>query len=250
VSVSVVVRRGLARFLTRESGRQTRHSFSFGPDYDPERLSFGPLVALNDELLGSDAGYPAHEHSDLVIVTWVVSGCLEHGDDTGTTRQPAGQLAVTATGSGTTHSERAAGEVTRFVQMWLTPDTAGGTARREVSTPDLTGPGWVTVAGDGALALGIAGARLQIADLGAGETIALPSSPRAYLFVVSGALVRSSLAEPLATGDAFEITEDAPSDAGRDLSVTAAVPTQLLAWTFVGWAEPDPGRVSRPARPG
>jgi redox-sensitive bicupin YhaK (pirin superfamily) len=228
VSVSVVVRRALGRFLTRAVGRQTRHSFSFGSSYDPERVAFGPLVALNDDLLGRDAGYPEHEHSDLVIVTWVVTGCLEHRDPSGTTRQPAGRLAVTATGSGTTHSERAAGEVTRFVQMWLTPDAPGGDPRREVSTPDLTRPGWVTVAGDGALTLGIAGATLELADLDAGETISLPEAPRAYVFVVSGALIRSSLAEPLATGDAFEITESA----GRGLSVTAAVPTQLLAWSF------------------
>jgi redox-sensitive bicupin YhaK (pirin superfamily) len=239
VSVTVVVRRALARFLTRESGRQTRHSFSFGPFFDADRVSFGPLVALNDDLLGRDAGYPEHEHSDLVIVTWVVTGRLEHRDPAGTTHQPAGQLAVTAAGSGTTHSERAAGEVTRFVQMWLTPDEPGGTPHREVATPDLTVPGWVTVAGDGdgALGLGIAGARLQLADLEAGETLALPGSPRVYVFVVSGALIRSSLAEPLATGDAFEITAgepDAAGRAGRDLTVTAAVPTQLLAWSFSG----------------
>jgi quercetin 2,3-dioxygenase len=237
VSVSVVVRRSLARFLTREAGHQTRHSFSFGSSYDPDRLSFGPLVALNDHLLGRDAGYPEHEHSDLVIVTWVVTGCLEHSDPSGTTRQPAGRLAVTCTGSGITHSERAAGEVTRFVQMWLTPDTPGGDPRREVVTPDLSQQGWVTVAGDDALALGIAGARLEIADLDAGETITLPDAPRAYVFVVSGALIRSSLAEPLATGDAFEITEDAPAagrGARRDLGVTAAVPTHLLAWSFAG----------------
>ena len=228
MSVSVVVRRGLARFLTREAGRQTRHSFSFGPFYDAERVSFGPLVALNDDLLGRDAGYPEHEHSDVVIVTWVVTGCLEHTDRSGTTRQPAGQVAVTTAGSGTSHSERAAGEVTRFVQMWLTPDAPGGASGREVGTPDLTAPGWVLVAGGGALALGVTGARLEVAELADGETIALPEASRAYVFVVSGALVRSSLAEPLAAGDAFEITEHS----GRGLGVTAAVPTQLLAWSF------------------
>ena len=46
--------------------------------------------------------------------------------------------------------------------------------------------------------------------------------------MVSGALVRSSLAEPLAAGDAFEITDGS----GRGLDITAAVPTQLLAWSF------------------
>lgn len=229
MSVSVVVRRGLTRFLTREAGRQTRHSFSFGAFYDPDRVSFGPLVALNDDLLGREAGYPEHEHSDLVIVTWVVTGCLEHADEAGTARQPAGQLAVAATGAGTTHSERAAGEVTRFVQMWLTPDATGGTPRREVLTPDLSPPGWVSVAGDeGGLSLGVAGTRLRIAELDAGETVALPEEARAYVFVVTGALIRSSLAEPLAAGDAFEITDGA----GRGLGVTAAVPTQLLAWSF------------------
>jgi quercetin 2,3-dioxygenase len=228
--VSVVVRRGLGRFLTRESGRQTRHSFSFGPFYDPDRVSFGPLVAFNDDLLGPDAGYPEHEHAGLVVVTWVVTGCLEHSDATGTTLQPAGQLAVTTTGPAFVHSERAAGEVTRFLQMWLAPDAPVAEREREVSTPDLSPPGWVKVAGDGggALSLGVAGVTLAIAELEAGGTIALPPDSRAYVFVVSGALARSSLAEPLAAGDAFEITDHA----GRGLGVTAAVPTQLLAWSF------------------
>ena len=68
------------RFVTREPGRQTRHSFSFGSSYDPERISFGPLVALNDDLLGGRAGYDPHEHADVVLVTWVVSGALRHED--------------------------------------------------------------------------------------------------------------------------------------------------------------------------
>jgi redox-sensitive bicupin YhaK (pirin superfamily) len=222
----------LDRFLTRETGRLTRHAFSFGTFYDPERLSFGPLVALNDDLLGRGAGYAAHEHAELVIVTWVVTGCLAHTDNTGTTLQPAGQLAVTTAGTGTTHSEHAAWEATRLVQMWLTPDSPGGSPRREVTTPDLAVGGWVTVAGDGGLPLGIAGARLEIAALSAGETVVVPQAPLVHLFVVSGALTRSSLAEPLAAGDAFEITNE-----GRDhhgFSITSAVPTQLLSWSFAG----------------
>ena len=49
--------------------------------------------------------------------------------------------------------------------------------------------------------------------------------------MVTGALLRSSLAEPLAAGDAFEIARRATPRDGV-LSVTAAVPTQLLVWTF------------------
>jgi redox-sensitive bicupin YhaK (pirin superfamily) len=214
------------RFSTRESGRHTRHSFSFGASYDPERVSFGPLVALNDELLGSGQGYDAHEHADVVLVTWVVFGDLLHTDESGSSSLPTGSLAVTRAGSGTTHSEHAGGSATRFVQMWLRPTRPGGDPVREVATPDLAPTGLVPVAGSAGLPLGIDGASLALADLGAGETLALPDEPLVYVFVVTGALTRSSLAEPLAAGDAFEITGE------TGLRVTAAVPTVLLIWTF------------------
>jgi redox-sensitive bicupin YhaK (pirin superfamily) len=214
------------RFSTRESGRQTRHSFSFGASYDPERVSFGPLFALNDDLLGSGQGYAAHAHADVVLVTWVVFGDLRHTDETGSSSLPAGSLAVTRAGSGTTHSEDAGDAATRFVQMWLRPTRTGGDPVREVATPDLDPVGLVPVAGPTGLALGVDGATLAIGDLVAGETLALPEEPRVYVFVVTGALTRSSLAEPLAAGDAFEISDE------TGLRVTAAVPTRLLVWTF------------------
>ena len=214
------------RFLTRERGRQTRHSFSFGSHYDPARVSFGPLVALNDHLLGSGAGYEEHEHRDVVLVTWVVSGALVHEDATGRTVQPAGQLAITRAGSGITHSERADAAAVRFVQAWLRPDahTDTGEPVRSTSTPDLRGDDLVVVAG--AEDLGVAGATYRIADLSAGVTVTVPPAPERYLFVATGALVRSSLAEPLHAGDAFEVTGD------HDLTVTTAVPSQLLVWSF------------------
>ncbi|MGA8248032.1 MAG: pirin family protein [Nocardioides sp.] len=226
-----MVRRRLDRFLTRESARQAWHSFSFGTSYDPERTSFGPLIALNDELLGPGAGHAAHDHADVVLVTWVVYGELCHTDESGTSLQPAGQLAVTHAGSGTTHSETAAEGATRFVQMWLRPGETGGALTRETGVPDLGRGGLVHVAGADGLRLGVPGAELWLGTLDAGETVTLPGAARVYAFVVTGALTRSSLAEPLAAGDAFEITE--PGDAAaRELSVTAAVPTQLLVWTF------------------
>jgi quercetin 2,3-dioxygenase len=230
VSVTVVVRRGLDRFLTREPGRQTRHSFSFGAFYDAERVSFGPLVALNDHLLGSGAGYDEHEHADVVLVTWVVSGALAHTDAAGASIQRPGELAVTRAGSGITHTERAEGVATRFVQCWLAPGSPGGEPTRRTTSPDLSAGTLVRVADEGDL--GVPGATLFLADLPAGAGVDVPDGPLRYLFVVSGALVRSSLAEPLAAGDAFEIRDEGA------LSVTTAVPTGLLLWTF----DEDPER--------
>lgn len=234
MSVTVIIRRALDRFLTREPGRQARHSYSFSSSYDPDRLGFGPLIALNDHLLGRGRGYDAHEHRDVVLVTWVVHGELVHTDETGTSTLGPGELAVTRAGSGTTHSEVAGDAATRFIQMWLRPEGPGGGPVRETAAPDLSGPGLVPVAGSAGLTLDVPGATLAIAELGAGETLRLPREPLVHVFVVTGALLRSSLAEPLSAGDAFEISDEdaADAEAGRDLSVTAAVPTQLLVWTF------------------
>jgi redox-sensitive bicupin YhaK (pirin superfamily) len=133
---------------------------------------------------------------------------------------------VTVTGAGIRHSERAADSATRFVQAWLTPGDPGGEPRRTVTTPDLSGGGLVTVAT--ADDLGVPGATLGLVDLPGGAGVTLPEAPLRYAFVVSGALTRSSLAEPLAAGDAFEISGEG------DVSVTAAVPTQLMVWSFAG----------------
>ena len=224
MSVTVVVRRGMDRFVSREPGRQTRHSFSFGSSYDPDRVSFGPLIAVNDDLLGAGAGYDAHEHADVVLVTWVVSGELVHEDAAGRSTLAAGELAVTRAGTGTTHSERAGSTVTRFVQSWLRPGEPGGEPDRRTTTPALGGGDLVVVAGEEDL--GVPGATYRIADLAAGATLTVPPADLRYVLVATGALVRSSLAEPLSAGDAFEVTGD------HDLTVTTGVPTQLLVWSF------------------
>ena len=70
------------------------------------------------------------------------------------------------------------------------------------------------------------GAVLYLAALGAGVPLVLPAAPLLHAYVVTGALLRSSLAEPLSAGDAFEMTEEAAHE------VAAGVPTELLVWTF------------------
>ena len=77
------VRRAADRFETHADGIVSRHSFSFGPHYDPANTRFGPLVSRNDDVLSLGAGFPEHPHRDLEIVTWVVAGALQHADSTG-----------------------------------------------------------------------------------------------------------------------------------------------------------------------
>jgi redox-sensitive bicupin YhaK (pirin superfamily) len=223
MQVSVEIRRGTGRYLTRGEGFFTRHSFSFGAHYDPENTRFGPLVCHDDHLLAAGRGFDDHPHADLEIVTWVLSGSLVHNDSSGHSGvvEP-GSVQVLSAGSGVTHSEVAGPDgPARFVQAWLTPETSGTAPSYSITPVDLP-PGELTVAAR------VGGATFRVARLSAGDTVVLPDDPLQHVFVAGGALVRSSMAEPLSDGDAFRIT-DHPG-----LDVTAAVPTELLVWSFAG----------------
>jgi redox-sensitive bicupin YhaK (pirin superfamily) len=235
MSVTVEIRRASARFITRAQGRDTRHAFSFGEHYDPEQVGFGPMVCHDEHSLGGGRGFPEHEHRDTEIVTWVLDGALEHSHTAGsashTGRLEPGSVQVLSAGSGVSHAEIAATGVgiTRFIQVWLTPDETS-TPPSYVVAPVSVEPGtWTPVASGHEAAparVGTASASFLVARLDAGGSITLPDAPRQHLFVARGALVRSSLADPLSAGDAFLIT-DHPG-----IEVTAAVPTELLLWTF------------------
>ncbi|MFN2539036.1 MAG: pirin family protein [Mycobacteriales bacterium] len=118
--MSTEVRRSADRFTTTRPGSTTRHSFSFGHHYDPSNVSFGPIVAVNDEMLAPGAGFDEHPHAGLVIVTYVVTGSLAH-QGISSRAVSAGQCAVLRCGTGVIHAERNAGPgELRFVQTWLT----------------------------------------------------------------------------------------------------------------------------------
>lgn len=219
--MTVEIRRGSARFLTREAGRQTRHAFSFGAHYDPERAGFGPLVCHDEHLLAAGTGFESHRHSDLVIVTWVLDGVLEHRhDDAEPVLLPAGSLGVFHPGDGAEHSE--IGRTgTRFVQLWLTdPVEREGVAHRvvELGAALDAAPNRLLPAAD----LDVPGVALHVVRLDAGASLALPAAPRLYVAVTRGALLRSSLADPLQAGDAFLMTDE-PGH-----TVQAGVPSELV----------------------
>ncbi|MGZ6752098.1 MAG: pirin family protein, partial [Nocardioides sp.] len=145
-----------------------------------------------------------------------------HPDSTGATSlvRP-GWVQVQSAGSGVTHAEVAAAGVgpTRFVQVWLRPAADGGPPAydlREVGT----------VEGAMVEAAAVAGGSFGVARLSAGQTFTFPDAPFVHAYVAKGALTRSSLAEPLGQGDAFRFTDES------GVSVTAAVPTELLVWSF------------------
>lgn len=215
----VAIRRGTDRFVERLPGRLTAHAFSFGASYDAEHLRFGPMVCHDDHLLKAGSGFPPHQHSDLVIVSWVLSGALAHSGPDGDARVEPGQVAVLHTGGGVTHAEVADAPQTRFVQVWLAASEPGPPAY-ELSTAEPATGEVVEVARPQP------GAVFSVARLEPQQSLTVPPAPRVHVFVARGALLRSSLAEPLQDGDAFLFTDEPAHE------VTAGVPTELLLWHF------------------
>lgn len=205
--MSVEIRRGTARFVERAAGQATWHAFSFGSFYDPAKVAFGPMTCHDEHLLAAGKGFPEHHHAGIVAVSWVISGAVEHTDSLGHAHvlRP-GEVGVLATGDGVSHAEVAAAPATRFVQVWI--NGSAGEPSYAVSSAPVT----------------VLGSRFSVLDLAAGASADLPEGPLVHVYVATGALLRSSLAEPLAAGDAFLIRDEA------GLRVTAGVDTQLLVW--------------------
>ncbi len=221
------VRRGAERFTTTAEDRTTRHSFSFGAHYDPANLGFASLVAHNDDLVAPGGGYGPHPHSDLEIVTWVLDGALRHEDSAGTAGVVVpGQVQRLSAGSGVRHREHASTDVdgpTRFVQMWLRPDTAGlppSYASGEVPSGPLVAVASGDPAVDAAVRVVAAGAVLWVVRPGS-ATVLLPDAPAAHLFVARGSVTLEG-AGPLGPGDAVRLVGDA---------VPRSVPATRSGWS-------------------
>jgi redox-sensitive bicupin YhaK (pirin superfamily) len=122
------IQRNTERGATRTGWLDSRHSFSFNRYWNPSRTGIGSLVALNEDRVGPAAGFGAHPHRDMEILTWVTSGVLRHRDSLGSeSLLPAGTVQAMRAGKGIVHSEWNASNENelRFFQIWLRPRTFG-----------------------------------------------------------------------------------------------------------------------------
>ena len=204
--MSIEIRRAADRFVTTGDGRTTHHSFSYGAHYDPDNVGFGPVRAVNVETLAPGAGYDAHRHSDVEIVTWVLEGALRHADTAGGggVVRPGTAQRLSA-GDGAEHSEvnDSDTEPLVFVQMMLASEREGAPEYASVEVPTEAGRLHATVDVH-------APARLLVARLEREQGVLVPAVPRGLVVVTRGTvLLRDTL---LVEGDEARLTAAGPYD--------------------------------------
>lgn len=106
----------------------SRHSFSFGNYFDPDKINFGLLRVFNDDIVEPGQGFGTHPHNDMEIISIVLKGKLEHKDSMGNGSViNEGDVQVMSAGTGVTHSEfdPSPEEKVNFLQIWIFPNKKG-----------------------------------------------------------------------------------------------------------------------------
>lgn len=106
----------------------SHHTFSFANYHNPERMHFGALRVLNDDVVAGGMGFGMHPHRDMEIISIPLEGALEHGDNMGNKGViRKGEVQVMSAGTGIMHSEKNANSdvPVKFLQIWLFPRQMG-----------------------------------------------------------------------------------------------------------------------------
>ena len=233
-ATTLTVQRAAERFHTDAGWLDSWHNFNFGQHYHPGHQGHGVLLVNNDDIVAPGQGFGTHGHRDMEIVTWVLSGRLEHRDSEGNHGVLYPGLAQRmSAGTGIRHSEMnaSATEPVHFVQMWVWPDTTGvapGYEQRDLNDRLALG-GLVPIASgqghDGAVTIHQRGAVLWGGRLAPGVTVNVPDAPHVHLFVALGSGDLTQVG-PLGTADSVRLAE-----AGAAHEFTASQEgAELLLW--------------------
>ncbi len=193
----------------------TRHTFSFGHFHDPAYMGYRALRVINEDRVQAGQGFGTHGHRDMEIVSYVLSGALEHRDSMGNgSVLRAGGLQRMSAGTGVQHSEfnPSVDEPVHFYQIWLLPERDGlAPSYEELSAaPDLSDGRFRVVAsragGAGVLTIH-QDVRILLATLAVGQADAVSFARDRYAWVqvLRGRVALSG--EVLGAGDGAALSD-------------------------------------------
>lgn len=237
----ILVRKAAERGHFDHGWLDTYHTFSFGDYYDPAQMGFRSLRVMNDDRVQPGQGFGMHGHRDMEIVTYVLTGSLQHKDSLGNgSIIQAGELQRMSAGTGVHHSEfnPSDTEPVHLYQIWLLPDRKGLAPSYEelalgddaklgrfrlVASPDGAN-GSLTIHQD---------ARLYLASLLPGQSVEQAIGPgrAAWLQVLRGNVNLSDCA--LSAGDGAAITEENSVTVQAVASSQATAPCEVLLFDLV-----------------
>lgn len=210
----------------------SHHSFSFGNWYNGEKVHFGALRVLNDDVVKGGNGFDSHPHENMEIISIPLKGTLAHKDSTGIEGiLSAGDVQIMSAGSGIRHSEYNAShfDPVNFLQIWIFPKQLNIKPRHDQKRFDPAGrlDRWQVVVSplpeDGGLYIN-QDARLSITRLDAGRALVYENAfagNGVYVFVLTGSIGIAALT--LSTRDGLGIT-------GADsFEIRAVEPSEVLA---------------------
>lgn len=231
----IYVRKAAERGHTDAGWLDSWHTFSFAEYHDPGHMGFRALRVINDDRVAAGAGFGTHPHRDMEIVSYVVSGALEHRDSlgTGSVIRP-GDVQRMSAGTGIRHSEFNASRTdpVHFLQIWILPEKAGlAPGYEQRAFPDVERTDRLRLVADrhgteGALTVH-QDVRLYATTLSPGASLELPLAAGRYgwLQVVQGDV--GAAGHPLVAGDGIAVADES------GLVATSASGAELL-WFDLG----------------
>lgn len=139
--MNAVIHKAETRGHANHGWLNSHHTFSFANYRNPERMNFGVLRVLNDDVVSAGMGFGTHPHDNMEIISIPLEGDLEHKDSMGnTTVIKEGDVQVLSAGTGVTHSEynKNKDKEVKFLQIWVFPNKRNITPRYDqISLKDI-----------------------------------------------------------------------------------------------------------------
>jgi redox-sensitive bicupin YhaK (pirin superfamily) len=225
----ITIRKSNERGHANHGWLDSHFTFSFAEYYDPAHMGFRSLRVINDDVVSPGGGFGTHPHRDMEIITYVLSGALEHKDSMGNGRiiRP-GEVQYMAAGTGVQHSEfnPSPDEAVHLLQIWILPDKKNAKPNYAEKSFANAATGKLHLVAsksgrDGSVAIN-QDAELFVAKLDGGESVAhtLRADRHAWVHVAEGEVKLNG--QILNAGDAAAISGES------GLKLTASKKSQVL----------------------